>query len=324
MSMRGKKIASGCVALVTGLLIVALVWVLPLMGKAPSADAQVSAPTPSPTVSATPTPDICPAEFVQVASGHENNNVDDQFAADYAKATSDAIAAGQKVSDAQRELLLNKTGHDAWLLAIWAHPFGLFDDPNEYTSLVEGDCLSHEGQALYNQFKGVLATAVLTEGQAPSNGTNSGVYDGTYGVNSGPGIRGDRKAIEVTLPDGTKVWIMVRCGNVVYPPGPPPGNLPKVPTDDPGPQGNAPVGGGVNHNPGPGTYIPPTEMERPTEAPRVNPPAPAPTQEPTAPGEAPKPTPTLDPAPAPSAEPSAPPTSDPVDTCVPAPGKSSC
>lgn len=106
-------------------------------------------------------------------------------------------------------------------------------------------------------------------------------------------------------------------------PSPPPVCTPDKPckdspTLDPYPSGNAPVGGGPNVDPSPGTYIPPAQMEQPSEQPRVDPTAPAPT---------PGPGPTSDPAPAPQPEPQAPAPSDPVtpdegNGC--APGLSSC
>lgn len=60
------------------------------------------------------------------------------------------------------------------------------------------------------------------------------------------------------------------------PPPPPVTVVPKVPEEDPYPQGNAPQGGGPNVDPGPGPYVPPAEMERPPETPRTNPPPPPP------------------------------------------------
>jgi hypothetical protein len=48
----------------------------------------------------------------------------------------------------------------------------------------------------------------------------------------------------------------------------------KDPSKDPAAQGNAPVGGGQNIDPGPGTFIPADQMQQPPSTTRVNPPAP--------------------------------------------------
>lgn len=79
------------------------------------------------------------------------------------------------------------------------------------------------------------------------------------------------------------------------PPPPPPTNEPKDPAEDPYPRGNAPIGGGPNADPGPGTYIPPQEMEQPPAAPRVDPPPPAPEPAPAPPTVTPSPAPATPP-----------------------------
>lgn len=107
------------------------------------------------------------------------------------------------------------------------------------------------------------------------------------------------------------------------PPTPPTTLEPKDPSKDPVNNGNANTGGGKNQDPGPGTYVPPNQMEQPPATPRPNPPKPAPTVPAPAPSN-PKPTPTKDPAPAPSPEVSAPTPDAPAQGCSPAPGMSSC
>lgn len=87
----------------------------------------------------------------------------------------------------------------------------------------------------------------------------------------------------------------------------------KDPAMDPAPQGNAPVGGGANLDPGPGQYIPPGDMVHPPSTARVNPPPPPPASVPPA-GSHP------DPAPAPAPEPNAPPPDDPATGYSPPPG----
>lgn len=79
------------------------------------------------------------------------------------------------------------------------------------------------------------------------------------------------------------------------PPPPPPTNEPKDPSEDPYPRGNAPVGGGPNADPGPGTYIPPQQMQQPPSQPRVDPPPPAPQPAPAPPTVTPSPAPATPP-----------------------------
>lgn len=50
---------------------------------------------------------------------------------------------------------------------------------------------------------------------APVNGYNTGVEKGVVVGSAYPGISGDRRAVQITLQDGRKVWIMGRCGNIV-------------------------------------------------------------------------------------------------------------
>lgn len=320
-----------------------------------------AAPTTSPT---------CDPQYVQVASNNEGNRVIGDFEARYATATAEA----NNLADSQRSLLLDESGKNAQTLAVWAHAFGLYEDPNNWQPLLAADnCLSTEGQKLHAQFEGAISAkgSMFEEAEAPADAFNSGISDGTYGASSTAGVTGDRKAIKTTLSDGSVVYIMVRCGNPVYPGKP---NLPEVPTDNPPPpvdvppvipptdnppsnppkdtpkcpwnpalppdspnclqpkdpskgsnsQGNAPVGGGPKVDPGPGTYVPPAEMEQPPAAPYVPPAAPAPKPPAPAPGPSPAPVPVPDPAPAPSPEPAAPKPSAPETGCIAIPGVMDC
>lgn len=350
-SLRTPKVVFG-VALAA---IVAL-FLLPAVGSLNSATASTTAalvqtaekPTPTPTPTPTPSAD-CEAEFVQQNVKHDGNKVDSDFEKDYAAAT----AGAENLTEAQIGILLAKAGKDAQVLAIWSNAFGLYKDPNNWKSLVDNGCLSKEGQKLHAKFEGVLTATgtVIAEADAPANGVNSGVHDDIYGVANSGGIYGNLRAIKVTLKDGTSVWILVRCGNVVHPSNPglpevptdnppppkptcPPGTVgtppdciePKVPSEDPAPQGNAPEGGGKNEDTGPGQYIPPGDMEQPPDTPRVNPepPAPQPPDPPTQPTQPTKPVPTKDPAPPPPAEPEAPEPEAPETGCIIIPGIEDC
>lgn len=343
-------------------LVLAFVFAIPLLGLAISfsnnagMEARLSNPSPeaSATETATPTPEGCTPEFTQIALDRKGSA---KVVLDFSAKVDEAVASGNK--DAYRTVVLGISGQNGQLLAVYAHQMGLYKDPNNWQPLVDGGCLSKEGQRLYDQLDGAYHMEGMTFalGEAPANGTNSGVNaDGTYGVDASSGIGGDRKAIEITLPDGSKTWIMVRCGNPVFQGKP---NLPTVPTDnpppvenpkcpwnpalppnspncvqpknpaeDPGPRGNAPIGQGPNADPGPGTYVPPENMVQPPSTAYVPPAPPAPVppapKPPTPSDPSPAPVPTPDPAPAPAPEPSAVPPSAAPSTCPIAPGESSC
>jgi hypothetical protein len=141
-----------------------------------------------------------------------------------------------------RNLILKHSANNGQRLAIWAHANGLYANPNDWQKLVAGDCLSKEGQDLYNKLDGALSAGgtVLSEGEAPQNGHNSGTLpDGTFSVADRPGISSDTKAIVITHKDGSKVYILVYCGNVVF--LTPPAGVPTSP-EIPGPPQQCPEG----------------------------------------------------------------------------------
>lgn len=189
-------------------------------------------PEASATSSTTATPSTaaaCDPKYVQKPANNNGEKVDADFEAKYAAATSGAA----NLSDAQKQLLLAESANNAQRLAIWSSAFGLYANPNNWQPLVEGNCLSSAGRDLYNQFAGALNAKGTTfaEGDAPANGYNTQVSGGIFQVFSAPGVTGNRKAIKVTMSNGTVVWIMVRCANVVYS-SPPPG-VPTTPSKPP-------------------------------------------------------------------------------------------
>jgi hypothetical protein len=111
----------------------------------------------------------------------------------------------------------------------------LLDEDVDPGSLFDAEgCATQEAEVLLGEMETALALSIITPSEAPANGTNSGVDPATgemVGAENS-GISGDRKAILIELPDGTKVWVMARCGNPVVI-GPPP--LPPGPTDNPPP-----------------------------------------------------------------------------------------
>lgn len=111
---------------------------------------------------------------------------------------------------------------------------GLFDSKG---------CATSQAVDLVAEMEAALALSTITPSEAPATGYNSGTHDGVVVGSSTPGIAGDRKAIQIVLPDGTKIWIMRRCGNPVtegksgLPEGPtdnqPPPATPVCPSDKP-------------------------------------------------------------------------------------------
>jgi len=342
------------VAILVALAIVLLVAIAVVVfsGSAPSIqakDTKTSLTGPTPLPSPTPEAQECEPEFTQVALDRNGSpKVNPHFAAEV-----DAVVASG-IPDPLQAAALASAGHNGQLLAVYAHQVGLLEDTTQVATLVEGNCLSQEGQRLYSKLDGAyhMQGVTFALGTAPETGINSGVDgNGTYGVDAAQGITGDRSAIEITLPDGSKTWIMLRCGNPVFQ-GRPPG-LPNVPTDNPtpptppvtppvtpptldtkipsqgsGPQGNAPVGQGLNDDPTEGEYIAPEDMEQPPATPYVPPAPPAPvTPAPTTPtpsNPTPAPVPTPDPAPAPAPEPEAPAPATPETGCIPIPNIETC
>ncbi len=171
----------------------------------------------------------CDPQFVQTPNNNNEDKIDGDFEAKYAAATSGAA----NLSDAQKQLLLKESANNGHRLAIWSSAFGLHANPNDWQPLVSGNCLSTAGQTLFHQFEGALNAKGTTfaEGDAPANGYNTQVSGGIFQVFSAPGVTGNRKAIKVTMSNGTVVWIMVRCANVVYS-SPPPG-VPTTPSKPP-------------------------------------------------------------------------------------------
>lgn len=103
----------------------------------------------------------------------------------------------------------------------------------EKASLVDSNgYATDKAVQLLSELQMALGTAkTITAEEAPINGYNSGVHDGTVVQSATSGITGDRKAVRILLDDGTQLWIMARCGNVATTKPTP--DVPKGPTDNP-------------------------------------------------------------------------------------------
>lgn len=176
-------------------------------------------------------------DFVQVASDNTGNKVDATWESGLAQ---NLLNSGNNYDEAFRLLVLQRTSTNAHLFAIWANAAGLYGDPNNWQSLVEGGKLSPDAQKLWWQFSGLVKTAKAKPVQANSNGVNTGMSNGIYGSASSSGISGDMAASQLDLSNGDSVVALNRCGNLVLPSKP--SSLPSVPTDNPpGGKGGPPI-----------------------------------------------------------------------------------
>lgn len=345
-----RRVRASTILAILLAVLLALALVIPFLGpiSASAGDAgqtNIKPLTPSPSATPTPTatPEQCADTWPIVPADHTDFRWFYEGLASIkdAQTNEQAVAAAHDWRERVREV--------PYLQAFAAKQ--ILQREVSSSSLTGKDgCVTQAAVDLDVELGMALATArSITPDLAPETGTNTGV-DGVVVVSdSTPGVSGDRKAIKIVLSDGRTIWVMARCGNIVTESPIP--DIPKGGTDnppkptceeqnmdgtwpvckdratrDPYVNGNAPVGGGVNADPGPGEYIAPEQMEQPPAAPYVPPPppapvppAPAPAPEPGEPEPAPVPTP--DPAPAPAPQPSAPPPTAPETVCDPtAPG----
>ena len=328
---------------VLSLLLVGVLIAVPFITGLNGQGAQASMGGSKPSASATPspTPEQCSATWVMKDLPSKNQRLFYDGIAEIRDATTNEQAA------AAAYVVIDKFKYDPdYLVALTK--VSLQKDVNRASLVDATGCATPAAAQLVLQIGAVFSMSKISPDQAPTTGTNSGVNTSGVVVSAElPGIGGDRKAIKIVLPNGQIIWIMARCGNMVtpghpFPHGPTdqckwnpklPPDSPKClqskdPSQDPAAKGNAPIGGGKNADPGPGTYTPPNKVTHPPSTPRVNPAPPAPVvpqPQPSTPSNPhPAPVPTKDPEPAPTPEPSAPPPTNPVGGCVPLPGQKTC
>lgn len=139
-----------------------------------------------------------------------------------------------------------------WLYGTNEHP-GIKDDPQLTTAVynitkpADVESITAEGMVddskcatpkmvdAITNIEAWLAFADVTPGTAPVNGINTGTNsEGIVTVASKAGVYGDdesRKAVVVSLKDGTAIYVMCRCGQPVLM-HPSKGNLPTGPTEE--------------------------------------------------------------------------------------------
>ena len=221
-------------AIVTSILAVIGILVLLFWGTPgpvstnPGKGAAAQLPIPSPTPTPKPTP-VCSNTWPMITSVHLKNRWFAEGIASItdAKTNADAVAAAPDFTE--------KVSQEASLLVGAAKAFHLPDV--DVASLTDSKgCATDATVKLKIALDVARATArSITLSEAPTNGTNTGVENGQVVSDPGGTIGGNRKAIQIVLSDGTTIWIMARCGNIVTsgPPIFPPGK-----TDNPCPPGN--------------------------------------------------------------------------------------
>lgn len=259
-------------------------------------------------------------------------------------------ASGEKLTNEARaeyvNALLDGAAENPVLLASYAYAVNLWDSPQNIEPLIEGKCLSSKGVKTLSKLEGALMANGVDFTSGIENAEvmyNSGVVDGKYSVSDAPGAFGyEHGGVTITFANGSKLYALNYCGNVMWPNTPPPSVPvnPKVPSPPkpkpkpecpPGTTGNgvnckdlvandsyyqdsAPIGGGWNIQSGPGQRYTPEQMVQSGPDPYVAPAQPAPTPPNTGGGNTGSggSAPVVDPTPPPPAEPPAPTPVNPV------------
>ncbi|MEX0932248.1 MAG: hypothetical protein WDZ81_01410 [Candidatus Saccharimonadales bacterium] len=204
-----------------------------LVGAAGTQDTNPSPTTPTPTTvtetveepaETEPTEAACTSWQLAQADHGENHR---WFASGVESIRT--ASTPEEAREAASEWLM-EVRQDPELLAA-ASQFVLNENVDSST-LFDGDgCATSTAEVLVAEIELTLAVSSITPEEAPTNGVNSGVdSDGNATVASITGISGDRKAIQITFPDGTSIWILARCGNPVT--EDPPSEVPEGPTDE--------------------------------------------------------------------------------------------
>lgn len=124
-------------------------------------------------------------------------------------------------------------------LLVGAVKYFLNEDIDKATLTDKDGWATDKAVQLTSRLQLLLGQSKIATANAPNNGYNSGVENNSVVGAAVAGLSGNTKAIQITLPDGRKIWIMARCGNIVtpgsvFPPGKTDELTPKDPTKDVG------------------------------------------------------------------------------------------
>jgi hypothetical protein len=79
----------------------------------------------------------------------------------------------------------------------------------------DGECANDATVQLVHEIELARAQGTTEAGIAPNTGYNTGVENKQVFGYSTTGVGGDRRAIKITLKNGTVIWILGQCGNVM-------------------------------------------------------------------------------------------------------------
>lgn len=169
------------------------------------------------------TPVVNHTTWQMIESDHSNYRWISDGIVEIKNAKTDEEAAGAV------DVWLDKVKRDPNLL-IGATKYLLKIDVDKTTLVTSDGWATDKAVQLVTQLQLLLGSSRMTPSNAPANGYNSGVENNTVVGASKAGINGDVKSIKITLPDGSVVWIMWRCGNIVITviPSVPPGKTDNV------------------------------------------------------------------------------------------------
>ena len=206
------------------------------------------APTPAPTEE----PATCSAEFVQNEHSRnddpEDTRIVDGMDMEVLQILKNSLSVPvserpQLVSDELLDLVFSHLGENYKALVEAALTFGTLapemNTPEQNALLVteDGTCLSQEGRDLHRVTLAVMSANIdsVTVEEAPQGLCNSGWREGGQVVVATTcGLRGNLEAIVLHLKDGSRIYILTRCGNWTFPPnGKLVPELPKGETDNP-------------------------------------------------------------------------------------------
>ncbi len=310
--MIGKSLALAFISVAMGLFLATAAGLLGWQFGNPTAPAAVVvSPSPSPSPSPSVTTKPVPCEYGKADGWRQNE-------------TYQVILGGiPKDPTAAKAKMIEQAKSNPVFVSGYAIEKKLTDAGYDANSLRDSSgCWTKSGRELATKVQGIIEASQTSVGQASSTGTNTGGDKGGIVKNSTAGVTGDRTAIVLTHPDGTKTIVLTRCGNFVWTedhpgvpvgptdqtPGPNPEPTPTPSTTTPGLAPKKP-GEDVNKNPSlpPEKRVLPTQSAVPSHQQPSEPAAPPPVrQEPPAPARTVAPTITQAPRPAPP--PPAPPT----------------
>ena len=195
-------------------------------GLIASANAQNSSPTTSAAKSDTDKKDAIPRPYGKPAECSTwrqgaSNYADNRWFGEGIREIKEAETPAQASNAA--DAWMKEVRKDDVLLAGAAQI--ILNETVDSTTFFQNGCATDAAVQLSLRIETDLTLSDITVSNAPNNGHNTGVENGTVVGSTTPGVNGDTKAIQIVLPDGRTIWIMARCGNIVTstPPPLPPG-----------------------------------------------------------------------------------------------------